>query len=158
MTAITGVAPGTAAGTTAAFALYNPAGSGVDLVIIKAALVYVSGTIGVGSVNWYYHTQTNGSVAITGIAISVQRANGQSGAGKGLPFTTATVVAGLLTRPFCSLSPWLATSVLAPYQIADQVDGAIVVAPGHGVSLQATAGAGTAPLVAYGCTWEEVAV
>lgn len=158
VTAITGVAPGTAAGTTAAFALYNPAGSGCDLVVLAGSIVYVSGTIGVGSVNWYYHTQTSGSVAITGTAIAVQRSNGTPGVGKGLPLTTATVVAGVLTRPFCSLAPWLATSVLGPYSVIDPVEGQIIVAPGYGVSLQGTAGAGTAPLVAFGCTWEEVPV
>jgi len=44
-TAATGVAPGTAIGTTAAFSLHNPLGSGVRLAILVASLAYISGTL-----------------------------------------------------------------------------------------------------------------
>src|SRR5690349_1111995 len=47
-TAATGVAPGTAIGTTAAFSLYNPIGSGVNLVVLSGRMGYVSGTLGAG--------------------------------------------------------------------------------------------------------------
>jgi hypothetical protein len=157
-TAVTGVAPGTAAGTTAAFALYNPSNSGIDLVILRATLSYVSGTLGVGSVNWYMHTAAvQAGAAITGTAIAAVQANGGNAGAKGKPLTTATVVAGVLARPFCNLAPSLATSVLAPWRVEDDVDGLIIVPPGAGASLQATAGAGTTPLVIFGIVWEEVA-
>lgn len=156
-TAVSGVAPGTAIGTTAAFALYNPLNSGFDLVILKASMSYLSGTLGIGFVNWIMHTAAvQAGAAVTGTAISVVRANGQNGVGVGKPLTTATVVAGVLTRLFANLPPMLATSVLAPWRLDDDVDGALVVPPGAAVSLQATAAAGTTPLVIYGCTWEEV--
>src|SRR5436309_2634152 len=45
----TGIAPGTALGTTACFALYNPVGSGKRLVIQKVSLGYKSGTLGAGT-------------------------------------------------------------------------------------------------------------
>lgn len=156
-TAVTGVAPGTAIGTTAAFALFNPSNSGVDLVVLKASMSYLSGTLGIGFVNWIYHTSSvQAGVAITGTAITAVCGNGSNRAAAGKPLTTATVVAGVLTRLFANLPPMLATSVLTPWRLEDDVDGALVVPPGAGVSLQATAGAGTAPLVIYGCTWAEV--
>src|SRR3972149_2516273 len=94
-TAVSGVAPGTAIGTTAAFALYNPLNSGIDLVILKASMSYLSGTLGIGFVNWIMHTAAvQAGAAVTGTAISVVRANGQNGVGVGKPLTTATVVAG----------------------------------------------------------------
>ena len=157
VTAVTGVAPGTAIGTTAAFALYNPLNSGFDLVILKASMSYLSGTLGIGFVNWIMHTAAvQAGEAVTGTAISVVRANGQNGVGVGKPLTTATVVAGVLARPFGNLPPMLATSVLTPWRLDDDVDGALVIPPGAAASLQATAAAGTTPLVIYGCTWEEV--
>lgn len=156
VTAVTGVAPGTAIGTTAAFALYNPLNSGVNLGVLQASMSYLSGTLGIGFVNWIYHTAAvQAGAAITGTAISVVQGNGAGGAGKGKPLTTATVVAGVLARAFGNLPPMLASSVLTPWRLDDYVGGALIVPPGAGVSLQATAAAGTTPLVIFGCTWEE---
>lgn len=156
-TAVTGVAPGTAAGTTAAFALYNPSNSGFDLVIQKASMSYLSGTLGIGFVNWYVHTATTqAGAAVTGTAITAVSGNGSGRGAVGRPLTTATVVAGVLARLFGNLPPMLASSVLAPWRLDDDVNGALIVPPGAAVSLQATAAAGTSPLVIYGCTWEEV--
>jgi len=157
-TAVTGVAPGTAIGTTAAFALANPAGSEFDLVIAKASMSYLSGTLGIGFVNWIAHRDPAQAI-ITGTAITVVAGRISGVAGVGRPFTTATVPAsGVLTRLAFNLPPMLATTVLGPWRIDDDVQGAIVVAPGTAVSLQATAAAGTTPLVIYGCMWEEVPV
>ena len=159
VTAVTGVAPGTAIGTTAAFALFNPLNSGFDLVILKASLSYLSGTLGIGFVNWIYHTAAvQAGAAVTGTAIAVVRGNGANGVGVGKPLTTATVVAGVLARPFANLPPMLASTVLTPWRVDDNVDGALVLPPGAAATLQATAAAGTSPLVIFGCTWEEVAV
>jgi hypothetical protein len=156
-TAITGVAPGTAIGTTAAFALYNPQGSGKNLVVLHTTLVYVSGTLGIGNVDYIGHLSPS-QVAFTGTAITPRNCLvGNTGTGVGLAFTTATVPAsGARLRGFCTLPPILATSVIVPWSVADEVDGAICIAPGGGISLQATAGAGSSPLVAFTMTWEEV--
>ena len=159
VTAVTGVAPGTAIGTTAAFALFNPLNSVFNLVVLKASMSYLSGTLGIGFVNWIYHTAAvQAGAAVTGTAISVVNGRGNGSAGVGKPLTTATVVAGVLARPFGNLPPMLATSVLTPWRLDDNVDGALIVPPGAAVSLQATAAAGTTPLVIYGCTWEEVPI
>ena len=159
VTAVTGVAPGTAIGTTAAFALFNPLNSGVELIVLKASMSYLSGTLGIGFVNWIYHTAAvQAGAAVTGTAISVVRGNGKSGVGQGKPFTTATVVAGVLARQFGNLPPVLASTVLTPWRLDDDVDGALIIQPGGAVSLQATAAGGSTPLVIFGCTWEETPV
>lgn len=153
MTAVTGVAPGTSIGTTAAFALYNAAGTGKDLVILRATMGYVSGTLGIGRMDWVSHARG----AATGTAIPAQPAIVGGSAAVGAPLTTATVITGGVPfRTFANLPPMLATSVLTPWNFVDDVDGAIVVPPGYAVSLQGTAGAGTSPLVVFGITWAEV--
>ena len=157
-TAVTGVAPGTAIGTTAAFALYNPAGSGFDLVMMQADMSYLSGTLGIGFVSYVGHLNP-AQAAITGTAIPVVNGKVSGAAGVGKPLTTATVPAsGSPFRLFANLPPILASSVVTPWRFTDVIDGAIVIPPGCGVSLQATAAAGTAPLVLYGVTWEEVPI
>ena len=158
-TAVSGVAPGTAIGTTAAFALFNPLNSLFNLVVLKASMSYLSGTLGIGFINWIYHTAAvQAGAAVTGTAITVVNGRGNGTAGVGKPLTTATVVAGVLARLFGNLPPMLATSVLTPWRLDDDVAGALIVPPGAAVSLQATAAAGTSPLVIYGCTWEEVPI
>lgn len=154
-TAVTGVAPGMAIGTTAAFALYNPVASGVDLVVLAATMQYLSGTLGIGFVSWVGHTNP-AQAALTGTAIPVVNGRISASAGQGKPLTTATVPAsGTPFRPFADLPPMLATSVLTPWVFSDIVDGAIVIPPGCGVSLQGTAAAGSTPLVVFGMSWME---
>ena len=155
-TAVTGVAPGTAIGTTAAAALANPTGTGKDLVVLLGSMLYKSGTLGTGSVSWIGHIDP-AQAAITGTAmVAVNgRLNGSNPSGKAL--TTATVPSGgSVFRPFTTLTPLLATSVLLPFRIVDEVEGGIVIPPGTAVSIQATAAAGSTPLVIYGLAWLEV--
>ena len=155
-TAVTGVAPGTAIGTTAAFSLYNPKNSPVDLVILKARLSYISGTLGIGVVNWVVNTDPT-AAATSGTAITVVNGLLNRDAGHGKPLTTATLPATpTLARLAFNLPPMLATSVLVPWHADDDVDGAIIVAPGCTASLEGTAAAGTSPLVIFGCLYEEV--
>lgn len=155
-TAATGVAPGTAIGTTAAFTLYNPTGSGVNLVVLQASMSYVSGTLGSGSVD-YVANINPAAAAVTGTAITPVNALLGGDVAQARPFTTATLPATpTLMRPMCTLTPILATSVTQPYQVVDNVDGAIIVTPGCALSLEATAGAGTSPLVKFGMMWQEV--
>lgn len=156
MTAVTGVAPGTAIGTTAAAALANPRGSGKDVIVLAAFMAYVSGTLGAGQVDWVAHPVPT-QAAISGTAMPPINASLGGASPVAAPFTTATVPAsGTPFRPFASLSPLLATSVLVPWITVDDVGGAIVIPPGTAASLQATAGAGSSPLVTFGFLWAEV--
>ena len=158
VTAATGVAPGTAIGTTAPFTLLNPFGSTVNLVILKASMAYVSGTLGSGNVELVVNTNPAAAI-VTGTAITPVNHKLGGDAATGRAFTTATLPAApTALRPFCTLAPILATSVVAPFKVEEDIDGAIIVTPGCAVSFESTAGAGTSPLVIFGMTWEEVSV
>ena len=156
-TAATGVAPGTAIGTTAAFSLHNPLGSAVDLAILVASMAYISGTLGAGVV-WHLVNLDPSAAAPTGTAITERPGRVTGGSGQGVALTTATLaVAPAIIRPFCSLGASLASTATAPWQVVEDVGGAIILPPGCTYSLHATAAAGTSPLVAFGVTWEEIA-
>ena len=155
-TAASGVAPGTSVGTTAPFALYNPAGSGKNLVVVKASLGYISGTLGAGTVFW---CANNNVVAAppsgTAIAAVPGKIDSQI-APIGQPLTTATLPASpKIVTPAFNLTALLATTAVQPYTVQDFPDGSLIVGPGSILSLQAVAAAGITPLVAFGIAWVE---
>jgi hypothetical protein len=158
-TAATGVAPGTAIGTTAAFSLFNPAASGVYLSVLRVSMGYVSGTLGAGVVH-YVANVNPAAAATTGTAITGYNcllAGGYNPNGK--PLTTATLPATpVVLRPYVSLQASLATTAVPPWQVIEDVDGEFVVSPGCTLSLEATAAAGTSPVVVYGIMWEEIPI
>lgn len=157
-TPATGVAPGTAIGTTAAFSLHNPLGSGVDIAILKAAMAYISGTLGAGVV-WHLVNLDPSVAAPTGTAITERPGKVTGGGGQGQALTTATLAAApAIIRPFCSLGASLASTPAAPWQVNEDLGGDIILPPGCTYSLHATAAAGTTPLVAFGVTWEEITI
>jgi len=160
-TAVAGVDHGTAVDTTAAFTLYNPAGSGKRLVALRGTMSYISGTLGAGTV-WAVANVNNAATAVSGTAITVMKgllgtASTTAQGNTGLAFTTATLPATpQLLRPCFSLAPLLATTAVAPYFDETIFDGEYVVEPGCALSFEATATAGTTPRVAFGMTWAEV--
>lgn len=158
-TAASGVAPGTAIGTTAAYSLYNPANSGVRLVLLWATLGYISGTLGAGTVHLIGHLSPS-QTAHSGTAITPRNCIiGNNKTGAGLAYTTATVPSGgAILCSLWSLGARAAATALGEAQNAIDLDGAFVVDQGAGVSMQATAAAGTSPLVVLSLTWEEVPV
>lgn len=157
-TAVTGVAPGTAIGTTGAFSLHNLAGSGKNLVILETRMGYVSGTLGAGVVN-YLINAPGVAAPSAGTAIAIQNARiGGAPTAAALAYTTSTIVAPTLLRPFCSLGASLASTTEAPWSISDKVQGGIIVPPGATLTLHATAAAGTSPLVVFYMQWAELLV
>lgn len=157
-TAATGVAPGTAIGTTAAFSLTNPLNSGVNLVVMRASMGYVSGTLGAGVVHYLANVNTQLALPTGTACIAYNTLLGSARAAAGKPLTTSTIAAPLILRPAWSLTALLATTAVQPYVVMDEVAGEFIIGPGATLSLHATAVAGTAPLVVFGMTWEEVAL
>lgn len=155
-TAVTGVAPGTAIGTTGAFTLQNPLGSGVNLVLLEALMGYVSGTLGAGVVN--YLVNGPATTPATGTAIVPVNALLGGPVSVAKPLTTSTIVSPTLLKPFCSLGASLASTAVQPWTIKDRIDGAIVVPPGANITLHETGAAGSTPLVIFGMTWAEIGV
>jgi hypothetical protein len=156
-TAATGVAPGTALGTTAAFCLYNPAGSGKNLVVQKLGLGLISGTLGAGVV--HITGFAAGDAVPTGTSITPRnRCIGASNSSIATALTTATVTttAAKMIGILCSLSQLvIATTATNPFDVEKDIDGEIVILPGYGICLHATAAAGSTPLVVFSATWEE---
>lgn len=160
-----GVAPGTALGTTALFALYNPVASGKRLAILRASIGYVSGTLGAGVI---LHC-ANPFIAGTAVAAPSSgtlltnyctNIGNQSGAASvavartGATVTTPLAVLGAI----CSLQASLASTAVAPWQVIDDVGGLIVVEPGFCYQIQSVAAAGSTPLVTPSVTWEEITI
>lgn len=156
-TAVTGVAPGTAIGTTGAFTLQNKLGSGVNLVILEARMGYVSGTLGAGVVNYLYNGPNTTQATGTPIVIQNARLGGVTSEAA-LAFTTSTIISPTLLRPFCNLGASLASTAVQPWQVVDRVAGGIIVPPGANLTLHATAAAGSTPLVVFYMQWMELAV
>ena len=152
-----GVAPGTdSVATTQAVSLYNPPGSNVDLVVLCARLAYNSGTLGAGEMLWTKNTDS-AAAAPTGTAMVVSAGRLGGGAGVAVALQAATVPAApTLLRVFCSLDASLASSVVGPWVVPDDVWGSIIVPPGMSVNLAADAAAGSTPLVAISLCWAQV--
>jgi hypothetical protein len=157
MTASTGVAPGTVLGTSGAFALYNPTGSGVDLYLIATTCSYLSGTIGAGNLYYVSHatsTTTPGGTTIT----PVSNALGSSAQSRAIARTTGTSLGSATgLRAFANLGAMTVNPATQPWYIKDQLDGEIVVRPSGAFSIQAVAAAGVSPLMLFSVTWAEVA-
>lgn len=159
-TAATGVAPGTALGTTGAFTLGNPKGSGKRLHVMKLGMGYVSGTLGAGVVHIASQADAT-ATAPTGTAITPRNLNvGAANNAVGLPLTTSTIptTAASMIGILCSLTAALATTAVQPYTVEKDVDGEIIIEPGCSITLHATAAAGTSPLVTFNATWEEITI
>ena len=118
---------------------------------------YVSGTLGAGSI-WHLVNEDDQQTVPTGTPITEIPGKAGGPGPKCIALTTATIVAPSIVRPFCSLGASLATTAAAPWQVRDEVDGAIIIPPGCAYSLHGTAAAGTTPLVVFGVTWEEVPI
>jgi hypothetical protein len=154
-TAAAGVAPGTSISTTSAFCLANPNNSGVNLVVRKAWMGYKSGTLAPGSV--FACLGQSSQTAVTGTAIAEVQGKGGGVGARGKPLTTATVPAAPgVMFPIFEMRTEDGTGVgSAPVKSYD-FEGGVIVPPGAYFVLHSIAGAGTSPLVYFGCACEEV--
>lgn len=155
-----GVAPGTSIGTTPAFLLYNPRGSGKRLVIQRVVASYISGSLGAGTLFYCVNTNTYAAAPTGGSSLTPVNLD----IGSNLPCVAVANTGGTLPatptvlRPFCSLTALTASTAVAPFQTEEEVDGEIVLEPGTALSLQAVAASGSTPLIAIAVSWEEVPI
>jgi hypothetical protein len=157
VTAATGVAPGTALGTTAAYCLYNPVASGKNLIVQRVSMGLISGTMGAGTV-WITSSAAADAVP-TGTAITPRnRLVNSTSTAVATPLTTATVTttAAKMIDVLCSLSEQVVATATGPTEVVTKdIDGEIVIPAGGYICLHATAAAGSSPLVVFAVTWEE---
>jgi hypothetical protein len=153
----TGIAPGTALGTTAFFVLYNPINSGFNIALKKVNVGYISGTLGAGTLYHCVNTLTTQTAPSGGTALSnVCALIGGGFSSVALARVNATVVTPVAYRPFVVLNAMLATTATNPVDLWEDMDGEIVLLPGTSYQLQAIAAAGTSPKLTVGVSWEEV--
>jgi hypothetical protein len=153
--AVAGVAPGTALGTTAPIALWNPTGSKVNLEVIRCAAGYISGTLGAGCMVYAGLAGTTTPTGTRLTSVSGQIGGASSGSvGQGWTGTIAT--APTIVRPIgWNMTEFLATSVITPAVWADELAGEFVITPGGIFVIQGIATGGTTPLLCFGISWIE---
>lgn len=158
-TAATGVAPGTSIGTTGAYTLSNPKGSGKRLSVQKLSMGYISGTLGAGTVHICVSNDAT-AAAPTGTAITPTNLDvGGANNSVAKPLTTSTLPAApTAIGVLATLQASLASTAVAPFQVEKDIDGEIVLEPGTSLTLVATAAGGSTPLVVFNATWEEVTI
>jgi hypothetical protein len=156
---VAGVAPGTVLSTTPPCCLYNPLGSGKNLVLDRITLGYVSGTLGAGFIAIAQvlgqTTIPTGGTVIAGI--SNQVGNGASGVGKIYQGSTLIAVPTIIRPSPFNFGAFTAATAVTWAPMLVNTEGEYIVIPGGALVLQGVMAAGTSPLVVFGLQWEEVA-
>lgn len=144
--------------------LFNPAGSGVNLSLVRLMLTYVSGTNAPTAITWN-STVNAGSTFATGAPIvtatfvpASPALLGGTGIAKGLwAPTVITFVAApaYLEATGIALDTMAAASTNAPFVVSVDYDGTFGVAPGNAISL-CTNAATTTALFQVTLIWEEI--
>lgn len=142
--------------TTAAknFTLYNPAGSGKNLVLIDitCAITLVPASYP-GAIMLVGNLTASQTAPATNTAETVRNCLLGGPAGVGLVYNTTTLAATPVVLRNIASAAWVTTgTTTTANQIKDEVAGAIIVPPGIYISI-----AGTAAVTAqFSMTWEEV--
>lgn len=151
----TALTPGTALGTSAPLALYNPAGSGKVLSVLRVGFAWWANTLGAGKM-WYV-AHAIGSAVPGGTKLVPVGNNGTATSGVGQAFSSAT---GLGTqtgiRPFATVTALTADAGTSGLPVDQLLDGEIGVAPGGAFSIQEVGAVGTNPEIAAFITWMEL--
>lgn len=152
-TAVAGVAHGTAIGTAPPIWLYNPLGSGKELVILYGDMGYISGTLGAGVIAWV--GSANATVS-GGTAIVPIKTNGFVAAGSVAAVSTSPTLSAVpsLLRSAWNVSAQLASTAAMAWRVEDKCNGEFILQEGSGIGLQGIATAGT-PLVVFSIGWIE---
>lgn len=151
-----GVALSTALSTTqTGFTLSNPAGSGVNLVILDAMIALTTAPAGASSLLWAANVNPIATAVVQTTPLTVRNALiGASSAAAGLAASAVTLPAApVVVRPVGG-GPVATGSVNAAF-IRDEIAGGIVLAPGTAISLSALT---TAISAIIGVVWEEVTI
>jgi hypothetical protein len=145
--------------------LWNPAGSGVNVSVVKLMLSWVSGNNAPGAIEWAYVLNTGSSVA-TGAPIATATLVGPLGIlggtwtpkAKWSPTTNTFTAAPVFLRPTgLSLFTGISTTAVAPFTMIENYDGDFVIGPGTAICL-CTQMATTTAVFQVGVTWEEAQI
>lgn len=154
----TGVAPGTALGTTAAFVVWNPSGSGVTIRMLHCSSGYISGTLGGGCIVHCLNTTNSATAPTGGTAVTPTNcfAGSASKSIAKVSFGSTLVATPISAAVHLNLTALVGTTDTGNYTAMEDLQGRYLLQPGNGWSLQGVAGAGTTPLMVFSAVWEEV--
>jgi hypothetical protein len=149
-----------AAAAATQFALFNPVGSGKNLVLIEFGLGYISGTAPAGPVFHGYIANIPTSAAAGTILSNLLGGGASSVAKPNASAAGVTLTSGLapVTHKVANFANTATAAAAAfPVGAVEQIDGKLVVPPGVGW-LPLFSGAGTTALIGLSVTWREVAI
>lgn len=144
---------GAAAGTPI-FGLYNPAGSGVDLVVMQARAAIRNFGTAVANASLAFYSGSQGSTAPTGASTAPKNMYSQATTGSAAlamvnTVNTGAVAAGLVA-PSVGIQA-VATAAEVTAQLLDELKGVLIVPPGgylaYGLSAALTGGSLDASLI-----------
>lgn len=153
-----GFIPGTdAVSTTQGLSLYNPNGSGVNLVILTLRLSMVTGQPGLGELLWTVNTNP-ASNATTGTAGHITNAKISGGGATKASFLSASTVpeAPTLLRVAMEFQANDFVEAVTNGVYVDEVDGSIIIPPGCRAGLASDAVSGSSPVLSASMLWAEV--
>ncbi len=160
-----GFAHGTALTATGLLSLMNPAGSGVNLEVLKVTLGFVSGTLGAGTLWWVKaaNPTSNPSEDATKAVRSAGLVTGSpndAGSKAKIYSNVSMTNVPVIVRPTCiSYAPLvIGTTAVALPALVEETDGSIVIPPGYWAGIQGIGSGGSSPLVIVGIEWQEVPV
>lgn len=136
--------------TTPALTLYNPVGSGVNLVLLTADVTFTAAPAAACGVMLAYNALNATPPATTTDANMTNCILGSTAAPKGRCYRIATLAAAPLACRF--LGGTTGAAAISGFQIVEHIDGQIVIPPGVAMSVQTTSAA--AILASF--TWMEV--
>lgn len=140
--------------TSTVFTIYNPLGSGVNLVLLDVCAQATLDPAADAAV-WLVANATINQAAPTGVTPLVVRGSFLgNAAGKGIAYSAATLAAApVVIRPLLT-GAWATAVGFANLYCRDEIAGSIIIPPSIYVSVQASA----AITLAVSMTWEEVPV
>lgn len=136
--------------------VYNPEGSGVNLVMVVLNAAYRSGTFAAGSLNACTARQTtapSGGTAITPVAGKAGNTGVKASAGTGQTVATLTDCG-----PIAQVGAFAGGSGVAIQPCDIDLKGRFVIPPGYVFAIAAKLGTGTSPVADLVLGWVEVPV
>ena len=138
--------------TTPALALYNPIGSGVNLVLLTVTVDITTSPAAASGLMLAYNLANAAAPTLTTLANVTNALVGNLK----LPVGQCARVSTLAAAPLAlrMLGGTTGAAAIGGVQLIDKVDGEIIITPGVAISIQATSA--TALLSSF--TWEEVGI
>jgi hypothetical protein len=138
--------------TTPALTLYNPIGSGKNLVLLSATADFTAAPAAACGLMLAYNLASAAAPTMTTAATVTNALLGNTSVGVASCARVSTLAAAPLFLR--AMGGTTGAAAIGGVQIIDHIDGEIIVGPGVAVSIQAT----SAGAIIASITWEEVSI